>query len=150
MFLDLAVGSLATGSGAGIVTAVAHAGLTVGTICIYLALVAVATNQGCGITGQAVGTNASGLSVAGHHAVSIGSTRIGIANGATGFTASLISISHISGATVALLTISSHIAVGIFAARSWLTKLNGNSRLVAQPERISNLVVRTVADGLTR
>lgn len=150
MLLHTAVGAMSAGTGAGIVAAEAHASLACWTVRIHLALVAMTASQRCWVSRQTFWTDASHLAIAGQNTIGIGSTRVGVAGRATGFTATLVGISNIAGTTVTFLTIANHITFGIATTRSWLAEFHRLGRLVAAAEGISNLIVRAVADGLTR
>lgn len=141
---------MAAGTGTGIVAAEAHASLALWTIRIHLALIAMTAGEGCWVSRQSFRADAGDLAITGQYTIGIRSTRIGIADSATRFPTSLIGISHITGSAVAFLTISGHITVGIATTRSWLAELHRLGGFIAALEGISNLVVRAVADGLTR
>lgn len=150
VFFDTATGSTAAGSGTRIVASEAHAGLAVWTIGIYLALIAMAADERSRISGKSVGADAGSLAIAIDHTVGIGSAGVRIADSAARFATALVGVSNISGSAVAFLAITGHITVGIAATGTGLTQFNRNSGLFAQPEWIADLVVRTVADRLTR
>lgn len=108
------------------------------------------SQKGCWIARQALGTDASSLAIASNNAVSIGSAGIGIAHSSTCFNTALVGISSVARAAVALLAIARHVTVSVTATRTRLAQLNRNGWLFANSEGISNLVIRTIADGLTR
>lgn len=149
MLLHTAIGSVAAGTGARIVATETHAGLALWAISIHLTFIAVASNKGCWIARQALGANASSLAIASNNAVSIGSTGIGIAYSSAWFNAALVGISGIARAAVALLAIARHVTVSVAATWTRLAQLNRNGWLFANPEGISNLVIRAIADRLT-